>query len=153
MRVQTASSNGRPTDGQGQRTHAGRAFGRGVSGVVQDVVELSSLQAQLTAVDIREAGSRAVVPLACLVGALLITVCSLPLVLLGIGEALISHFGWSETTAYLTTAAVAMLIAAGIGWIGWIKLRAAASILERSGRELLENVNTIRETLTRSEVN
>ena len=152
MRTQQASSNGRPTDGQGQRDRAGRAFGRGVSGVVQDVVELSSLQAQLTAVDIREASSRAMVPLLCLIGSSLIAVCSLPLILLGVGEALISHFGWSETTAYLTTAAVALLIAAGCGWIGWIKLRAAVSILKRSRQELLENVNSIRETLTRSEL-
>ncbi len=131
---------------------SGRGMREGVSGVARHVLELSSLQSQLTATDLREAWGKASIPLACLGTAVTLGLASLPVVLFGAGLWLATAWDMSEATGLLLVAGGVVIAAAVCGGVALRKLRTAVSVLERSKSELIENVTSIRDTLARRDV-
>ena len=124
----------------------------GVSGVARHVLELSVLQSQLTSADLREAWSRASLPVACLGVAAVFGLASMPVVLIGAGLWLAAAWGVSEAAGLLIVGAVVVTVAAVIGVVALQRLRSAASVLRRSKAELMENVTSIRDTLAGRDV-
>jgi hypothetical protein len=131
--------------------HNGRGqpagVGRSVSGLAHDVIVLAELQTQLLALDLRDSGSRAALPLALLVSAVLLALGSMPVLLLGIGWLLVRQAGWTEGAAFLNVGGGAVLLAAATAWIGSRRLQSAVTILARSTQELSENIQWLKQTL------
>lgn len=121
--------------------------GRNLAGLNHDLITLGELQAQLLAVDLRDAGSASLLPVILLTLALLIALGTMPVVLLGIGWVLVNVAGLGEGAAFLVVSAVALGTVAALSWWSWRELSAAVGILKRSQQELKENVRWIKQVL------
>ena len=139
----------------GQTTMNGRhsvespaaGVGRNVAGLTHDLISLAELQTQLVMVDVREGTAKCLLPIALMVGAVLLALGTMPVVLLGIGWALVNLAGFSEGGAFLLVSVLALAVAAGSGWWSVRKLQSAWSVLSRSRQELSENIRWIKRAL------
>jgi uncharacterized membrane protein YqjE len=130
-----------------RRNGAGAAFRENLSGLLHDVIELGELQMQLLTVDLAEARRRSVLAIVLVGSALVLALSSVPVLLLGIGWALVAWAGWTHAAAFAITAVVALLLAAGLAWLAWRRLNAAIGKLSRSGEEFATNVRWIKDAL------
>ncbi|MFG0295581.1 MAG: phage holin family protein [Maioricimonas sp. JB045] len=137
----------------GQRGQTSPAGGvkKNLAGLTHDLISLAELQAQLVAVDLRDSYSRSVVPAVLVVTALLLALGAMPVILLGIGWALVNLAGFGEGAAFLLVSLTAVGLAAATGWWGVQKLKASLGVLTRSRRELSENVWWIKQALLRQQ--
>ena len=78
-----------------------KRMGRSMAGLLHDLITLAELQTQLVAVDLKEGTGRSIVPIVLIVGAVLLTLGTMPVILLGIGWALVNLAGFSEGAAFL----------------------------------------------------
>ncbi|QDU37173.1 hypothetical protein Mal4_14820 [Maioricimonas rarisocia] len=124
---------------------------KNLAGLTHDLISLAELQAQLVAVDMRESYSRSVVPAILIVGALLLALGAMPVILLGIGWALVNLAGFGEGAAFLLVSVVAIGIAGLAGWWGVQKLKTAFQVLTRSRQEFAENVWWVKQALLRQQ--
>lgn len=118
--------------------------GRNVAGLIHDLISLAELQSQLVAVDVREGTSKSLLPIGLIVGSVLLALGTMPVVLLGIGWALVNQAGFSEGMAFLVVSVCALIAAAGAAWWGVRKLQSALAVLSRSRHELSENIRWIK---------
>lgn len=134
-------------NGHGNDLRAGTALRENVAGLLHDGITLAELQAQLIAIDIQEMRTRSMRSLVLIGGAAILALGTVPVLLQGMGWALVNGAGWSAWAAFLTVAIVGLIIAAGVGWIGWVRLKAATEVLSRSKEELINNVDWVKKTL------
>lgn len=125
----------------------GSVFGGRASGFVKDVSTLVELQAELAALDSREAARKATAPMALLVSGLAMLVGSLPVALLGAAWLLASALGIHRGWAMLLTASAAMLLAAISAAFGVSGIRASLATFRRSREEWTRNLAWARRTL------
>lgn len=125
----------------------GPGMTRTVADFAEDVISLAELQAQLFAVDLREAGERAVKPGLILVVAPVLLLAALPVLLFGLAGLLVRLAHWSEPAALLTIGMAAIVMSLGAAWWAWKRLGSALSLLGRSGEELAENVRWLKGAL------
>ncbi len=138
-----ATMNGRNTNEPSPAT----GVGRNLAGLMHDLITLGELQCQLVVVDLRDARTQSIVPLLMILGGLLFAMGTIPVILLGIGWALVNLVGVSEGMAFLSVSLIALAIALSTAWWGWKKLNAAVAVVKRSQRELRENVRWIKKSL------
>lgn len=139
-----ATMNGH-TNGKSPAT----GVGHNLAGLSHDLIALVELQCQLVAVDAREATSRAILPIVMIAGATLLALGTMPVVLLGIGWALVNLAGFTHGAAFLTVSLIALIAAAGSALWGWTRLKAAIAVMKRSQRELTQNVRWVKQALLR----
>ncbi|MCA9077887.1 MAG: phage holin family protein [Planctomycetaceae bacterium] len=143
MSHQTTMNNGRQKREQSPAT----GVRRNLAGLTHDLITLGELQCQLVAVDLRDAKTQSIIPIVMIAGGLLLAMGTMPVILLGIGWALVNLAGFTEGIAFLTVSLIALAIAAATAWWGWNKLNSALAIMKRSQHELSENVRWIKQSL------
>jgi len=115
-----------------------------------DVMTLIELQAQLAALDFKEAMSRATIPLILIVAGAALLLASLPVALLGVAwllaTALSIKIGW----AALLTAAVTAVVTAIVAVVALRRLLASLESFRHSREELARNIAWIRTVLVHS---
>lgn len=134
------SSNGRPKQSWAM-------LGSNLSELLHDMTTIVELQAKLTLHDLRASARRARGPLAVCLAAMLVLVGAAPIALAAAAEALVAYAAWTRPPAYLATAAVAGVVALVALWLAAAALRGSTQPLERSQRELAENVRWLRRAI------
>lgn len=114
---------------------------------VGDVISLGEMQAQLVAIDAREAATKSVMPSLCGIGGLAFAVGSVPILLLAIGWCLIERAGFPADLAFLTSFTIGILVAAGLAVFAWQRMKEVAPIATRSADELSQNLRWIKHAL------
>jgi hypothetical protein len=120
-----------------------------VADLAHDLVTLAELQGQLLATDLRDGARQAKTPAVLLVVAPVLALSALPVLLLGCARLLANGAGWSESASLLTVGAIALALAAVLGWLGWARLQKALSVVTRSREEFTENVRWLKAALSR----
>ena len=115
-----------------------------------DIASLVELQAKLTAIDLKEATTRATLPTTTLVVAGTVLIATLPVLMIGIAFLLASAFAISQGTALLITGLVFALIAAVVAWLATVQVLKSLESFRRSREELTRNVSWIRTVLAQS---
>ena len=110
-----------------------------VTEFVNDITTLAELQLKLTAVDAREAVGRAVVPAALVGAGLVLLLGSLPVVLLGVADLLVSA-GMAQGWARLLTGLGALVVAGVLAALSAPALARSLGSFRRSSEELARNV-------------
>jgi Putative Actinobacterial Holin-X, holin superfamily III len=147
--VDQTSVNGRGTT-RGPGSGPAAAEFDGVAEFVDDLATLAELQANLAAIDFREAARKSAVPIVLTVVGLTVVMASVPVALLGAGWLLASalkiHQGW----AMLLTAGAAMALAGLVAGVGGMRLRHSFDSFRRSRKQLWLNLSWIRTVLVTS---
>ncbi len=145
--VDQASVNGR---GTARVPGSGSAEFDGVAEFVDDLASLAELQAQLAAVDLREAARKSAVPIVLTVVGLAVVLASVPVALFGAGWLLAAllkiHLGW----ALLMTAGLAMALGGLVAWLGGRRLSHSFDSFRRSRKQLMLNLAWVRTVLVTS---
>lgn len=139
-------ANQAAVNGHGSGSPAGDV-GEGIADLAHDLLALAELQYELLVVDIREGSSKSKFPAAVLAGTAILALASLPVALLGLAWLLVDYAEFSRGAAFLTVAATALLIAAGLAWWAYRGLHGALSMLARSRAELSANIHWIKQAL------
>ncbi len=135
-------------NGKTERQTPGRAVRQNVRSLVHDVITLAELQTQLLSVDVRETTSRLGVPAAALFCGAVLALGAVPVLLLSVGWMLVNYGGLSEPLAFLVTALSALLVAGVLFWAAWSRFTSALGILSRSRKELTDNIQWLKKTLS-----
>lgn len=132
-------------------------FGPGPEGVVgsltefgNDVAELTALQAQLAAMDLREAVGRTALPAAVGVVALVTAIGCVPVALIGLAYVIAAQADWSLGTALLATAGGALVLAIVAALIAVRAVVRGAESFRRTREELQRNLAWIRTVVVHS---
>ncbi len=121
--------------------------GQNLTGLAHDLIALIELQCQLVAVDLRAAKRQSLIPIVMIAGAALLALGTMPVILLGIGWALVNQLGFSFGAAFASVCLSALVVAWGTGHWGWTKLKSTCHVLRRSQQELTENVQSVKRAL------
>lgn len=125
---------------------------KGVRQLMADVVELSELQLQLLASDVKSSFSMAIKPIVWMVVAAIILLGALPVVLLAIASLLESDLvGWSDYIAQGAVSLVALVIGAILLKVSSRALKRCVDPISRSASEMAETVAQLKNVLNRSE--
>ncbi len=114
-----------------------------------DLVSLAELQWQLLMADLRGVWSGAVVAVGATIVALLLAVAALPVMLAALGLLLADATGLSPAAGMLWVVLAALIVTCGLLGAGWWHLREQVAGLQRSRRELRQNLNTLKQILER----
>jgi hypothetical protein len=136
-------------EGNGKKQSAAAGVREGVGELLHDVVSLSELQAQLLAVDARESIQKAQLPLVLLGGGIAVALGAVPVLLLGLAEALVLLLEWERAVAYPLSGLLGLLLGGGLLYGAWRQASAVIAVFKRSQDELAENIRWIKYALTR----
>jgi hypothetical protein len=128
------------------REKAGTALRGNVGDFVHDVITLTELQGRLLLVDLREARTRAVRPLAFGVVAVVLLLASFPVALLGLA-AVLDAAGLATWAALLIAALIGIGVSGVLGWLAWRTIRTTVAVFKRSGDEFSQNLARIKGVL------
>jgi len=137
----SSNANGRSSAATGVR--------EGVGDLLQDVVSLGELQAQLLAVDARESLQKAQVPLVLLMVGMAVGLAAAPVLLLALGEALVQVFDWPRAVSYLVSGLVGAVMGGVLMYFACRQGAAVVAVFKRSQDELAENIRWIKYALSR----
>lgn len=126
---------------------AAEGVSKNIGEFVGDVISLGEMQAQLLAIDAKEAASKSVVPFLCGLGGLALAFGSVPVLLLAIGWCLIDRAGFPTDLAFLTSSAIGILVAAGLAVFAWQRLKETVPIATRSSDDMSQNLRWIKHAL------
>jgi hypothetical protein len=132
------------------RSAAPRAVMENLGEFVHDVVTLSELQAKLLVADLKDFRSGATIPAGLMALAAIVTLGTMPVLLMGVAWMLVNYAGWAEGWAFLAAAAIGLVTAAVVGAVGWLLFRRQWAALERSQVELERNITWIKSVLKHS---
>jgi hypothetical protein len=121
-----------------------------VAGFGEDLLNLTELQARLTALEVRQNLDIFKMGGALIAVGLIVGVSGLAVTLVGIGELLVSEIGLKRGYALLAVAAVAFLIASSVVGLGALWFRRKRLGFPLSGEELARNLNWVRTVLRQS---
>jgi len=114
------------------------------------MANLAELQVKLAAVDLKESGERAVVPVVLVGSATALGLAGLPVALLGAADLLATLSGLSPGTSKLIVAAVALVLAGLLAFLGLRSVGMVVEPLRRSREELARNLAWVRTVLVHS---
>ena len=123
------------------------ALARNRADIARDLLEIADLQAQLFAADMRELARKVAWTSAAWLVAALLLGAVLPVALAGIGLAVAAWWELSPAAGLLLAAPGGLVIVAGLLIAGWIMMRSQMGVLERSRRELRENLALVKRML------
>lgn len=138
-----------PPDGNGKRQSAAAGVREGVGELLHDIVSLSELQAQLLAVDARESMQKAQTPIVLLGAGMAVALGAVPVLLLGLAEALVLLLEWERAVAYPLSGLIGIVLGGGLVYAAWKQAEAVIAVFKRSQDELAENIRWIKYALTR----
>jgi hypothetical protein len=118
-----------------------------VSDLTNDVIELTELQAQLFALDVKKSMVKARTCLILSVVGICLSLGSVPVALIALAELLVEQLAWSTSAAYGVATLVGLLlsgIAIGVAW-GYTKKGLVS--LDESREELRRNLTWLKSTL------
>jgi hypothetical protein len=110
-----------------------------VAGVLRDVVELGELQVRLLVSDTKSVVRKSVLPLILMVAAASTLLGAIPIALLALAEALVTQAQFSRPISLLISAAVAVVVAVALYYLGRWRLRESVHQLDSSREELAQN--------------
>jgi hypothetical protein len=123
---------------------------RNVSSFGGDLFSLSELQARLAALETREAIKHSQGPVLRLGIAATIAITALPLLYLGLAEAISSWLGWSRTVVLLGLTLGLIAFSFTLMWRSLDELRGPRFRWVRSREELIRNWNWVKTVISRS---
>lgn len=124
-------------------------LGGGLAGLLHDLLTLTELQIKLFVVDSKAAMGRLVTPIALLAGATVLALCSIPLGLIAISQALRDQLGWAPALATLVALLIGLVVAGILGFIGYLLLMRGLVPMQRSRDELQRNVDWLKNAIRR----
>jgi len=122
----------------------------GMRGLVHDITVLSELQAQLFALDAREALRELLLPVAVIAGVAALVFGSLIVGLMTVAYLLIELAGWPHYAGFLTATLVGLAIGAAMLFAVWYRWKNRPPVFSRSKEEFRQNFSRIKGTLTRA---
>ena len=128
-------------------TMSRHALWRSAAGVAHDLVGIAELQAKLLAADLRAMARALARGIGLWFVAAALFAATLPVAMAGLGLWLAGRFEWSPAGGLLVVALGAAALVALGGVAGWRQFRLQAATLERSQRELRENVQLLKQVL------
>jgi hypothetical protein len=123
-------------------------FARNFGECARDIVNLAELQSQLLAVDVKQSARRMTVPAVLLVLAVVMILGSFPVLLMTIAYALIEGAGWPHWAGFLLATGIGFLVGGVLAASGYMLLRNAIPRLERSRKELADNLRWLKDSLS-----
>jgi hypothetical protein len=121
-----------------------------VAGFGENLLTLGELQARLTAIEIRQNLDSVKSGGALFVAGSILAIASLPIVMVGVAELLVSELGMKRGYALLSTAATAIVIAGACIVIARSWLRKKPFGFPLAGEEFARNMNWLRTVLRHS---
>lgn len=137
-----------PVNGRTAEPSAAEGVSRNLSDFIDDVASLAEMQVQLLNIDAREAVRKSIAPGLGLVGAVVFSLGTIPILLMSIAWCL-TRADIPLDLALLMTFGGAVVIAGGVGWLSWNKLSEAVPIALRSMDELRQNLRWVRHAIKR----
>ncbi len=134
----------------GAREAPATEIARSLSDCAHDVVNLAELQTRLLKLDMQESVRQTVAPAGLLAIGLGLLVGSFPLLLMSIAFALVNGAAWPEWAAFLLATVLGLLGGGGLCAGAWWLFRNSVTGLERSRKELTENIQWLKDTLSSS---
>ena len=131
----------------GKPTSPPIAVARNMSQLAHDVVELAELQSALIRLELQGWWKQLVLPTMLMVTGAVLALSCLPVLIVSAGIGLAFATDWSVALCLLLAAVGAVLIAALIGAIGWMRFKAAQAPLSESRRELGRNLRWLKTVL------
>lgn len=135
------------THPNGKPTAPPVAVARNMSQLAHDVVELAELQTAMIRLELHGWWKKLLLPSGLLVAAAAIALGCIPILILSAAYGLAQATSLSMALCLLIAAVGAAVIAAGIGWLGWIRLQVAQAPLSESRRELSRNLRWVKTVL------
>jgi hypothetical protein len=132
-----------------ERASPSRTLASNAAAMAYDLVSLAELQWQLLVADMRGVWSGALVAVGATIVALVIAVAAMPVALAALGLLLADATGLSPAAGMLLVVLAALVVTSGLLGAGWWHLREQLAGLERSRRELRNNLNTLKRILER----
>jgi len=117
--------------------------------LTHDMVSLAELQFDLFRSDCRNGLRGLLIPVSLLLFAGIVAAGTVPLALIFLAELLAQAAGLSRAAAFSIAAVSGLVVAAALGVVGWLRIRAIASVFERSREELTRNMTWIKQALKR----
>jgi len=117
------------------------------SGLAHDVIELSELQAQLFAHDVKCTTQKTRTSLLLSVVGACVLLGSVPVLLFALGELITEQTGWPLSAGLAIGAVVGIAISAGLMLAAWNRLSSGLSSLQRSRDEFSRNIAWIKSSL------
>jgi hypothetical protein len=115
------------------------------SDVALDIMEIGELQVSLAKLDTQAAIDRSIVGATLVVGGGAMIIASLPLIALGLANAISDHFELSLWKVQMAIGAISTCIALLLVAIGAMRLRYATTAFSRTSSELSNNVNWLKQ--------
>jgi uncharacterized membrane protein YqjE len=134
------TTNGRA---QSDKPNVAASFGD----LAHDVIELTELQAELLAMDVRETSRTVRLGLILGIAGIVIFLGSVPVMLAALAYVLVEQGGWSHAAGFGGATIVGLLLSALIVAAAWWKLRSSAVTLHRSRDELKRNIAWVKSSL------
>lgn len=119
----------------------------GIRHLLADISELVELQAKLTATGLRLSLYGMVAPAILLVLAAILSLGTVPIILLAFANALVIEFQWPSYAAQLASGGLAILVTIALVSLAIFKLKRVTIPMEQSVNELSKNFETIRDLL------
>jgi hypothetical protein len=129
---------------------AGGTAARSVGQILHDIVTLGQLQAQLFALDAREASAKIQRPILAMAGGIVLAICAVPIALIGIALLLIDVAHLSRLAAFWITFIFSVFVAASLVGYAVAWLRTPPTLFQCSREELVNNIERVKEMLRRS---
>jgi len=126
------------------------AFARSFSDCAHDIVNLSELQARLLALDLKQTARRTAAPAALAAVGLAILLGVVPILLVTIAYVLVEVAGWPHWAGFLLASGVGLIVGGGLAGVAYALFRNSFSALQRSRKELSDNLRWLKDTLSTS---
>ncbi len=117
------------------------------SDLAHDVIELTELQANLFALDVKDTSRSTRTALILGVSGVVVLLGTIPVALVSLAALLIEQLGWSNAAGFGAATLVGVLLGAGILAAAWSRFRTSAVTLHRSRDELRRNIAWVKSSL------
>ena len=121
-----------------------------LSEFASDCSTLAELQAQLAALDAREAVRRAALPVVAAELGTTLLLAGEPVLMIGLAETLHALTALGRTVSYLIVAGLALLLGAGLAWFGMSGFGHVSGAFARSREVLTRNIAWVKTVLVHS---
>jgi uncharacterized membrane protein YqjE len=110
-------------------------------------MELAMLQGELALEDARRAKKKAIYATFMIVAAAALMIAALPILGAALVDILRIFAGWPVWVSALVVAVTFLVLAGGLFWVAWAKLRSATGAFETSRREATTNLEWLRDSI------
>ncbi len=135
---------------QGNGAEPTRTMANNMSGFASDIATLAELQTKLLVTDLKESAERLVWPVVlAAVGVSFVFSC-FPILLVALAYLFVEAGGMYRGWAFLLSGVLGLVLGGAILVPAWLLLRGSFRSLERTRKELSENIRWVKQALQRS---